>query len=137
MKNCIYLIIAAGSLFANTASADDANLTQINNVIQQYFEGTSQAKPELIRKAFLPSLELQTVRNGQLVRRKRDDYIRVFEKGKPHDRVGRVISIDVSNDAAVAKAEILMGGKVYIDYFLLLKLKSGWKITNKIYTKLR
>lgn len=137
MKRYILPIIALGLLFASDTSARDADVAQIQRVIQQYFDGTSKGKPELIERAFLPSLELQAVRDGKLVRRKRNDYIKLFKKGKTNNRVGRLISIDVSNDAAVAKAEIVMGNKVYIDYFLLLRLDSGWKIANKTYTRLK
>lgn len=137
MKIYIFIFIVIGSLFTKIAMANGNDLTQIHDVINQYFVGTSQSKPELIRKAFLPSLELQAVNDGELVRRKRDDYIKLFENDKTYDRIGRVISVDVSNDAAVAKAEVIMGDKIYIDYFLLLKLKTGWKIANKTYTILR
>ncbi|MCF8373921.1 MAG: nuclear transport factor 2 family protein [Bacteroidales bacterium] len=45
-------------------------------------------------------------------------------------------SIDITGTAAVAKIEFNVGKKlVYVDYISLYKFESGWKMVNKIYTK--
>ncbi len=45
-------------------------------------------------------------------------------------------SIDITGTAAVAKIEFYVGKKlVYVDYISLYKFESGWKMVNKIYTK--
>lgn len=48
-------------------ASDD--ITAITKVVEKYFDGTSQGKPELVRQAFADSLELQSVsKNGSLRR---------------------------------------------------------------------
>ncbi len=119
----------------NVFAVDDRQ--KVSQVVQNYFDGTAQGKPELINQAFLPSLELQFVREGKLVRMPRDKYVSMFKSGTPHDRVGKIISIDITGDTAVVKAHVAMGEKLYTDYLLLLKLEQGWKVSNKIATSKR
>ncbi len=46
----------------------------------------------------------------------------------------RIVSIDVTAGAAAAKVEMRRDGRlIYTDYLSLLKFKSGWKISAKIY----
>ena len=59
------------------------------------------------------------------------------EKGKFNGRDGKVLAIEVINDIAMAKVEIA-GTKrawVYIDLFLLKKIKNEWKIISKTATR--
>ena len=125
------LILASTNMSANE---DESSITI---VVQKYFDGTAQGKPDLIKQAFLPSLELQFVRDGKLVRMPKDEYIAMFKPGIIHDRVGKIVSIDVTGDTAVVKATVAMGEKLYTDYLLLLKLENGWRISNKIATSKR
>ncbi|MEO1437341.1 MAG: nuclear transport factor 2 family protein [Bacteroidota bacterium] len=46
-----------------------------------------------------------------------------------------MLMVDQENDAATAKVEIKMGERLYIDYFLLLKLEGTWTIIHKSYTR--
>ncbi len=50
--------------------------------------------------------------------------------------IGKIVSIDIENDAASAKIEVDMPNKnrIYTDYLLLLKIKEEWKIIQKSYT---
>jgi len=119
----------------HTFALDDHQM--IAKTVQNYFDGTALGKPNLIKQAFLPSLELQFVREEQLVRMPRDKYIAMFKPDVPHDRIGKIVSIDVTGDTAVVKANITMGEKIYTDYLLLLKLEQGWRVSNKIATSKR
>lgn len=127
----IWVLFTSHKVFA----VDDRQM--ISDVVQQYFDGTAQGKPQLINQAFLPSLELQFVREGKLVRMTRDQYVAMFKPGIPHDRVGTIVSIDITGDTAVVKAHVAMGEKLYTDYLLLLKLDNGWRVANKIATSKR
>jgi len=130
MTACLLVMIQT-----NTVQASD-DIKQIQQVIQWYFDGTSQGKPALIEKAFLPSLELQYVTHeGKFKRWLGTNYIRGFNVGKKNSRVGKILAIDVTGDSAMAKATITDKDKVYTDYFLLLKLDHKWKIANKIFTR--
>lgn len=133
MSHVIRLVYLAFICIAQPAFANSQDVLEIAQVVQKYFDGTALGKPDLIREAFLPSLNLQTIRDGKLHSRTAEQYIEVFKPGQPHDRKATLLSVDVTGIAATAKAEITMGPRVYVDYFLLLKTPEGWKISNKIY----
>ncbi|WP_286828819.1 MULTISPECIES: nuclear transport factor 2 family protein [Kordiimonas] len=116
------------------AGSDDAS--EIAVVVQKYFDGTANGRPGLVAEAFLPSLELQFVgKDGELRRWKGTDYIANIKEGVQNKRMGRLVAIDVTGAAATAKAEIISGDRTYTDYFLLLKLKDGWRIANKTFVR--
>lgn len=123
------LLLACFSSFANQEHQ------QIAGVIQKYFDGSSKGKPHLLGEAFTDSLELQYVKEGKLVRWLGTDYISRFKPGKTNGRIGNIVSIDVTGNAAVVKATVKSGNTLFTDYLLLLKLETGWKITNKTFTK--
>ncbi len=108
----------------------------ITNTLMDYIEGTANGEPDRIKNAFHPDLNLYTVDEGNLKTRSGQRYISIFEDGKKRNRIGRIISIDFENDAAMAKIEVVMPDmkRVYTDYLLLLKLEAGWKIIHKSYT---
>ena len=135
IKTKAKLLISFSLLMASSNSFANDDVTNISEVVQKYFDGTAQGKPELIKQAFLPSLELQFVKNGEFKRMPRADYLAIFKPGKTHDRIGKIVSIDVTGDAATVKATVLMGEKLVTDYLLLLKLDQQWRVSNKISTQ--
>ena len=94
------------------------------------------ASPDRLRKAFHPDFNLYTVADdGSLRVRSGEKYISYFKEGQKNDRPGKILSIDYEKDAATAKAEILFpDGRIFTDYFLLLKYEGSWKIVHKSYT---
>jgi len=124
----IALFFVSTSTFANDVAA-------ITNVIQKYFDGTSKGQPELVKQAFTNSLELQYVgKKGELKRWLGTEYIAKIKLGKLNNRIGKIISIDITDNAAVVKATVTTDKTLFTDYLLLLKLESGWKVTNKTFT---
>lgn len=111
----------------------------IASTVNDYLEGTSKAKPELVRQAFHPDLNLFSVNeNDQLKIWKGTDYISSFEGKEPNNRLGKILSIDFENDAAVVKVEISYPKRslVFIDYIMLLKVEGKWTIIQKMYTRI-
>ncbi len=108
----------------------------ITATLNDYIEGTANGEPDRISRAFHPELNLYTIANDSLRTWAGKDYISNFTEGKKNNRLGRIVSIDYENDAAVAKIEILMPGleRIYTDYLLLLKYQGMWKIIHKSYT---
>ncbi len=136
MKKLIVTVAMIVGLASNAFASANGDLGEIQSVVQKYFDGTSQGKPELVREAFLPSLELQFVGgDGELKRWKGQDYIDGIKVGEVNRRVGRLVSVDFTDNAAVAKAEIASGDRLFTDYLLLLKVKEGWRISNKTFTR--
>lgn len=115
---------------------NDPEFTLISSCIMEYIEGTSNGEPERLEKAFHPDFNLYSVTaEDSLKIWKGKDYIDGIKVGKKNSRIGRIISIDYENNAAIAKAEIkIPGWRIFTDYFLLLKYEGTWKIVHKSYS---
>ena len=123
-------MITSLSVMANASPHED-----IQVVVQKYLDGTAQGKPDLVKEAFLPSLEIQWLGEGDsLLRRSGPEYIERIEIGKVIPRVGRIVSIDATDKSAMVKVEIDWNDRRYTDYMLLLKVEGNWRIANKIAT---
>ncbi|MEO0870437.1 MAG: nuclear transport factor 2 family protein [Pseudomonadota bacterium] len=108
----------------------------IEAVLQKYIDGTSKGKPDLLREAFHPEFNLYA-RNADDTLRIWDgnEYISLFESGKPRNRIGRVVYVDQEGDTAVARVEIeIPQDRLFTDYFLLVKYGGQWKIIHKSFT---
>lgn len=90
----------------------------------------------MLRDAFHPDFNLYLIEpNGLLKVRNGQKYIDIFEDRKRRDRIGKIVMIDAVNDAATAKVEITMPDRrIFVDYFLLMKIDYEWKIIHKSYT---
>jgi hypothetical protein len=110
-------------------------LPVIAEAIMNYINGTANGEPELVKKAFHKDLNLYSIANDTLRTWNGQNYISGIKVGNKNSRVGRIVSIDYENNAAIAKAEIVIPGRrVFTDYFLLLKYNGLWKIIHKSYT---
>lgn len=108
---------------------------QIAEILLDYIEGTANGQPERLRKAFHPDFKLYTIAKDTLWIRSGEQYIANTKVGEKSNRIGRIISIDLEKDAAVAKAEILIPNwRIFTDYFLIMKYQDTWKIVQKSYT---
>lgn len=133
----LIVVLLGSSLFAaaqSTSSADELPL--ITAALMNYIDGTANGDPDQVRRAFHPDFNLYTVNDGDsLWIRSGEKYIAGIKPGEKNNRQGRIISIDVEKNAAMAKAEIAIPGwRIFTDYFLLLKYEGTWKIVQKSYT---
>ncbi|OEK07012.1 nuclear transport factor 2 family protein [Roseivirga misakiensis] len=129
-------LIAALLLFANSITFAQDDLKAVRATLTDYMEGTSKGQIARIKRAFTPNAALYSVNpDGTEKRLPIATYIGYFKEGQARDRKGKIISVDIVNDAAHAKVEIISGNTRFTDYMLLLKLKDGWKIINKSYTR--
>jgi len=132
MKIKTLIVFALMSIATN--AQDD--IKAITETLMHYIEGTANGEPERLQKAFHPDFNLYSVtKEDSLKIWQGKDYVSRIKPGKKNNRIGRIISIDVENNAAIAKAEILIPNwRVFTDYFLLLKYQGSWKIIHKSYT---
>jgi hypothetical protein len=123
------------SLFSQVENSK-SEIEQITTTLMDYIEGTANGEPARLRKAFHPEFNLYTVTEEDSLRiRSGEKYISDIKEGTKANRIGRIISIDYENDAAIAKAEIVIPNwRIFTDYFLLLKYEGSWKIVHKSYT---
>lgn len=113
---------------------------QLKACLLNYINGTSYNQPAQIEKAFYDKANLYLSKPEEpifLVPPK--EYASWFNRGKSGEangRIGHILSIDISNDIAIAKAEILIPARDlrYVDLFLLKKLDHQWKIISKAAT---
>lgn len=118
------------------SDSTQSDIAQITATLMDYIEGTANGEPERLRRAFHPDFNLYTVTQEDSLRiRSGEEYIQGVKQGEKSDRIGRIIAIDYENNAAMAKAEIIIPGwRIFTDYFLLLKYEGSWKIVQKSYT---
>ena len=119
-----------------TTAQNKSEIESIRATLLDYIEGTANGEPDRLKKAFHPDFKLYTVRGDSAWARSGKQYVANIKQGRKSNRIGRIIAIDFENDAASAKVEILMPnyGRIYTDYFLLLKYQGSWKIVQKSYT---
>lgn len=137
MKRAI-LTLSIIVLTGMTAICQSDDLKAVRATLTDYIEGTAKGQPARIKRAFTETAALYAVNpDGSQKRIPIAEYIGYFKEGQARDRKGKIVSVDIVNDAANAKVEILSGSWKYTDYMLLLKLNGSWKIINKSYTRVR
>ncbi len=135
----IVLVSALAIILALQANISFAQSEQalIGKCLQNYLDGTSYNKPDSIRKAFYSEANLfLSHKEKPLWIVPIAEYTTWFQKGEQgafNGRLGRIISLDVYGDIAVAKAEILIPERKqeFMDMFLLKKIQGEWKIISK------
>lgn len=135
-KILLFVFVFAGTLSVRAQIENSqSEIAQITETLMDYIDGTANGEPEKLRRAFHPDFNLYTIANDSLRIRSGKKYVSNVKEGKKSNRIGRIISIDYENDAAIAKAEIVIPNwKIFTDYFLLLKYEGSWKIVQKSYT---
>ena len=133
MKKIVLMIL----FFAGTFIVNSQNEREnIKKALYHYIEGTANGEPERVKKAFHKDLNLYSIRKGELNVWDGKKYVGNIKPGRKSNRIGKIISIDYENNAAMAKLEIDMpdAKRIYTDYMLLLKVKGTWKVIHKSYT---
>jgi hypothetical protein len=117
----------------SSAQTEHENITK---TLMDYIEGTANGEPNRVKRAFHEDLNLYTVAGDSIRVWNGQNYVGGIKEGNKSNRIGRIVSIDIENDAASAKIEILMPDRKrkYTDYLLLLKYQGQWKIIHKSYT---
>lgn len=132
--------ILAAALVLGGAAIAGAQQTSADAAVRQplelYLKGHATGNGDFWRQAFHPSARIEGMRDGKLVSRSLDEFVAVAT-GKPADdeaqRKRRIVSVDVTDDAASAKIELDYPKVRFTDYFTLLKVDGTWKIMSKVY----
>ena len=110
---------------------------EIEQVIQNYFEGYQKADTSLIKKAFHANTRLLSVDNGKLDVTEMKDWLVSLEDrlARGDIRKGSLVikSIDLKEDAASVKVDIEFEKFRFTDYLSLLYIDKQWMIVGKIY----
>jgi len=136
MKMYKYSFLALLIFCASIVSAQTEK-DLITKTLMDYIEGSTNGQPDRLKKAFHPQLNLYYVKNDAVATWSGEAYIKDTKQGVPTGEIGKILSIDYENNAAVAKVEIKnpKNPPAYIDYFMLLKTNGKWQIIHKAFTR--
>jgi len=120
------------------ASDEPANAdhTGVRAALEHYLRGHATGDPAHMRLAFLPTAHIEGIRDGKFTSWALDDYCALFNGTPAPDegtRTRQIDMIDVTGNAAIAKATLVHGALTFTDYFVLLNIDGAWKIANKVY----
>lgn len=119
---------------AAAAVADD--LAGVRAALDAYLAGHATGDGAHFREAFHPAAVLFWNRNGAFSTRTSAEYI-AGASGQPAAdearRHRRIVMIDVTGDAAIAKIELDYPTARFVDYMSLLKVDGTWRIVNKTF----
>lgn len=128
--------VATPAEAGQAAQQDEAARAGISQAIGSYFQGHATGDPSHFRKAFLPTAHIEGIRNGAFTSWTLDAYCALFKGSPASDEAARTRTIDIidiSGNAAMARATLDHGAMVFTDYFVLLKVDGEWRIANKVY----
>jgi Putative lumazine-binding len=134
------LTLCAVALCVPTLLALEPDDDAVRAPLNHYLLGHATGDPSHMRKAFLPTAHIEGVRDGKFVSWTLDEYCARFSGRPDADESTRrrtIDVVDVSGNAAMARATLVHGATTFTDYFVLLKVGDEWKIANKVYTAVR
>jgi hypothetical protein len=123
-----------------TFTSLDTETTLVVKTLQNYMEGSSYNKLDILESAFTEDETLYlTGKDGFKIYTPKE-YVGFFKNkkyGECNGRLAKVLAVEVIKDIASAKIEIVGPSRkwVYIDLFLLKKTDNGWKIISKTATR--
>ncbi len=130
------LLIASVAVIAHRAEAQDPDEAGIRAVLEHYLQAHATGDGAHHRLAFHPVAMLFWISSDTLAQRTSDAYI-AGSPGRPArdeaQRRRRIVSIDHTGTAAMAKVELDYPTVRFVDYMALLKVNGEWKIVNKIF----
>ena len=129
---------AAGLTAATRTSPDEQAIRR--HIERYYFEGVRHSDTASAHRPFHPVAVMYSIREGKLAERTITDWLtgiaeRAPKPPKPDAVQRRVVSVDVTGTAAVAKTELIQPETVVTDYLSLLKVDGEWTIVGKIFDR--
>jgi Putative lumazine-binding len=132
------LAVVATLLVTPFAHAQDPEEAGIRAALEHYLQGHATGDGAHFQAAFHPVANLYWVAGDTLAQRTGAAYI-AGAPGRPApdeaQRRRRIVSIDRTGTAAMAKIELDYPTVRFVDYMALLKIGGEWKIVNKIYVR--
>ena len=132
-------LLAAAVVFGGTATAfsrQGAEEREVRAALEHYLAGHATGDGAHHKMVFHPDSKLYFNRDGKFSSRTSAEYI-AGSPGKPAAdealRKRRIVSVDVTGDAAMAKIELDYPQTFFTDYFNLLKVDGKWMIVNKTF----
>ena len=117
----------------------DQDRTEIEAVIQTYFDGLYEGDADKLASVFTPSCDLAWEQDGKLAEWSRDHWLGVVRgrasaqaEGLP--RGDEILMIDQSSTtSAFVKLRCQLPPRYFTDYLSLLKVDGRWQIAQKVF----
>lgn len=110
---------------------------EIEKVLNTYFEGWLTGNSEMVGSVMHSSCQLKFIKEGEVSIRDKENYLSGFKlRPRLPNAEGRIITIDITRNAAAAKIELETENRLFTDYFNLLKVDNHWYITDKVSTSI-
>lgn len=134
MQNCLIVLFLI-SVFSINLSSQTSEIQEIEKTLNYYLNGGTNNDFQMLKKAFHSNVTMKFVGDEY----REVNALEFFEKGmKPgpkQNRKTRIVSINMSGNAASAQLEIEYPTYTFIDYMNMLKVDGEWKIVSKIFYK--
>lgn len=111
----------------------------ITQVINAYFKGTYYGDAQLLKNAFHPAARITGLFENNYCDWSLDEFITrvtikptASENNDPYNK--KIIFLEITNNAAIAKATVTVNGVCFTDFITLLKINEHWVIRNKSFT---
>jgi len=132
----VFLFISV-SFFCFNVKAQVSDSTNdwalIQKTLNLYIEGQATGDSAMVATSFHDSWQLKYLAEEKFNIVTKSNYIVGYKKHpKSPNWSGRIVFIDITNAAAVAKVEISTSKLLFTDYFNLMKINEGWVIVDKI-----
>jgi Putative lumazine-binding len=133
------ILLACGAGLTAAATRPDPDERAIRQHIERYyFEGVRRSDTAAAHRAFHPVVTMYSVRDGGFAQRSIPDWLAGIAERAPNppapDTVPRrILAVDVTGSAAMAKLEIGYPDALITDYMSLLKVNGEWTIVGKIF----
>jgi len=127
----VTLVLAVGAQAQK--QSEDALVRQ---AVEAYLHGVKFNDVTSLKKAFYPEAKLFFVkRDGTLGQLTQEQWYKGFEASAGKEEKGdlKIVSVDITGNAASVKVREEYPNSIYTDYVSLLKIGGEWKIVNKVY----
>jgi sulfur transfer complex TusBCD TusB component (DsrH family) len=110
----------------------------VKETVGYYFNGVAERDIDCMRRAFHPDCKMMYVQNGVLAQVAQEEWYERIRNNPPAQAVlyRKIISVDITGNAASVKAETDFTTFKFIDYLSLLKIEGRWKIVNKLFYRM-
>lgn len=127
--------LGRGGYMSNEQKSDD---DEVRTVVESYFTAIHEGDIDRLKEVFEPTATLIGWDEGELRRVNLDQWFE-FVKSIPSPasegviQDGKIVWLDVTGTAAVAKVTETYRMFKYVDYLTLLKIGDQWRVVGKCY----
>ena len=128
----VVVLALAGGTIAQQRPED----ALVRQAVEAYLHGLKFNDVASLKKAFYPEAKLFFVKkDGTLGQLSQEQWYKGFEASAGKEEKGdlKIVSVDITGNAASVKVREEYPNSIYTDYVSLLKLGGEWKIVNKVY----